>query len=271
MRVTRAGSRAASVAAGLGLLLAGCAQGVSPMPVSDSVGTTLAVPAVEPEQALTSVQSMSQSDQSLLVLEKSSLSAGLEVGMSQTTSAGIEIEYFSGLSDIRDRSSAVIVGRVLGSGPGRVIVGDVPNDVLTMESIEIEVIEFLAGTRTVEVGEVLLMEPMQPVSEIAHDTVWILFLRNKQDDGRGMPNSNALESEIGIWRQVNSQGMYVDTGQGHPVNPVAVAAAWGRGDRTRSLEEFAVSVYDPSLSADPVEREVAAMTTAELLDFLRSG
>ena len=114
------------------------------------------------------------------------------------------------------------------------------------------------------------MEPMLPFPELAFDTVWIMFLRNKQDGVGGFPNPGALSSEVGIWRQVNSQGLFVDSGAGRPLNPVAAAAAWASGDQSRDLEEFAVAVYDPASSNDPVAREVAAMTTAELLDFLRA-
>lgn len=193
----------------------------------------------------------------------------MSVGLSQVPFAGTEIERFTSLSDIRNRSSAVVVARILSRGPDRTIVGDVSDDVLTMTSVEIEVIEPLAGTRRLNRGDVLLLEPMQGLPDLAAGTVWIMFLRNKQDDLLGAPNPDALPGEIGIWRQVNSQGLFIDGGGGRPLNPVAAAAAWSEANGGASLEDFTTSTYDPTKSSDPVELEVASMTVEEMLRFLR--
>jgi hypothetical protein len=252
----------------VGLLFASCST--SGVPTVASTPSSLVTAQSESIDHTISTPPVSATDLTVTALVESRLSATLAGGLSQVVTSGTEAEYFDGLADIRDRSSAVVVARILGPGPDRTIVGDVPSDVLTMMSVEIEVLEFLGGTRVVEKGEVLLMEPMLPFPELAFDTVWIMFLRNKQDGVGGLPNPGALSSEVGIWRQVNSQGLFVDSGAGRPLNPVAAAAAWASGDQSRDLEEFAMAVYDPASSNDPVAREVAAMTTAELLDFLRA-
>lgn len=252
----------------VGLLFASCST--SSVPTFASTPSTFVTAQSEPIEDAISTPPVSASDPTVTALGESRLSASLAGGLSQVVLSGTEAEYFDGLAEIRDRSSAVVVARVLGPGPDRAIIGDVPADVLTMKSVKIEVVEFLGGTRRVEKGEVLLMEPMLPFPESAFDTVWIMFLRNKQDGVGGLPNPGALPAEVGIWRQVNSQGLFVDSGAGRPLNPVAAAASWASGDQSQDLEEFAVAAYDPASSKDPVEREVAAMTTAELLDFLRS-
>lgn len=256
-------------AGSLVVAVGGCAQTVQVSPGPSFTSPVVTVVETPPEE-FPVPSSQQQIDPVLLALQESALAPILDAGLAQSAFGGSEIESFKGLADIRDRSSAVVVARVLGAGPERIISGDAQADTLKMTSIRIEVIEFLAGTRKVEVGEVLVMEPMYPIPESVFGSVWIFFLRSKEDDVFGRPYPGALPAEEGIWRDVNSQGKFVDAGLGRPVNPMTLAAAWDASGRPGSLLDFAAA-YDPSTSKDPVEVDVSSMTTAELLEFLRAG
>jgi hypothetical protein len=109
---------------------------------------------------------------------------------------------------------------------------------------------------------------MLPMPTSAEGTVWIMFLRSKEDDMAGRPNPDAPPVEAGIWRQVNSQGLLVDRGDGRVLNPVKAAELWAEGPSSdRSLVEF-VAAYQGHESRDPVEAGVAGMTMEEFLALL---
>lgn len=190
---------------------------------------------------------------------------------SQNPAAAMEAEFFRSLKDIKARSSAVVVARLGRELPPNVFRGDEgTDDVITIPRFELTIVESLAGTRSLEAGQVLVLEFALGFPAPPEDQTAIFFLRYMPDGFDGRPNPEwAWMGDV--WRIVNSQGLVVDSGAGRPLNPIAAAAAWASGDQGRDLEEFAGAVYDPASSNDPVEREVAAMTTAELLGYLRAG
>jgi hypothetical protein len=257
------------------LAVAACGGTSSTSGLTDLSSTGAPAPVVSSTQPAGTIPTSSagaqpESSPSLKALSASDLGDATEVGLSQVPFAALEAETFVSLDDIAARSSAVVVARIVGPRPNREVRGDADGDVLSLSSVELEVLEYLAGTRTLEAGERLLLEPMLPMPEVAADTVWVMFLRSKEDDVQGRPNPEALPVEAGIWRQVNSQGLFIDRGDGLVVNPVKAAEVWAQVESPdQSLVEF-VAGYDGRDSTDPVESDVAGMRTEELLDQLRN-
>lgn len=249
----------------LAVLLAGCGQAGGSVPSSLLSADSVAFDSTD--VGSTSVEIVARS--AGLLLDASSNTA-FESWGSQDPVAVMESERFESLVDIKRRSSAVVVARLGAELEPHVVEGDAgTGDVVSFARYELTVVEALAGTRTVEPGQELVLEFAIGFPPPAHEQVVILFLRFMRDGFDGRPNPEWV-SLPETWRLVNSQGVFVDSGDGRPVNPIAVVRAWEGQGGVVALEEFVVSGYDPSLSSDPVERETAEMTTVDLLDFLRT-
>lgn len=202
-------------------------------------------------------------------LADSSVDGGLILWGNQTMFGVVEVERYERLEDLAQRASTVVVGTVLGAGPSREVHGDPgTDDVVTYESTEIEVIEVLAGTREVRAGDRLIVESFRAPSKEGVGTVAVLFLRNKQDTNIGEPNPKALPGEAGIYRLISHQGVFIDRGDGVPVNPISeVMRLIESGDEV-PLDEFVFGDNVPRAETQPIAAQARALTMDELLQLI---
>ena len=199
------------------------------------------------------------------IMAASDASAALEAWGYDPVPAATEVEWFSTLEEMTTRASLVVVGRIIGPGPQRQLHGDPgTGDSLVYGSYMVEVIAALGGTRDATPGDMLRVEGSGPQSEKAVDTVAILFLRLKSDDHQGRADPNALNAERGLYRLVSSQGVFIDRGDGVPVNPfkeAQLASMLGEGTPT----EVALGPNLHRHGMAPVAATVREMTVTELI------
>ena len=178
--------------------------------------------------------------------------------------AVFEVEHYRHLEDMSRNASVVIVGQVVGPGPSRRIVGDSPDDALVYQSVEVEVIERLADDPAVVRGDRLTVEQLG-LTDQGVGSVAVFFLRDKQHDSQGRPSPSARPDEVGVYRPVSHQGVFVDRGDGTPVGPMIEATRLSDSHLEMSLDEFIWTGPEP----DPTGYPLAAQTRNLLMsDFL---
>ncbi len=169
----------------------------------------------------------------------------------QATVAASSLEYTPTLDDLAERSSAIVVGTIVGVGDARVIEGDSgTDDAVAYPSVEVEIAAYAGGSRRLAGGDRILVELFGAVTgaDAPQGSVAVLFLRHKRDGVDGQPFA-AFESEPDVWRLVNDDSVFVDRGDGVAVNPLAEAVGLDAG-------------------ANPVAAELDGWTISELLDRL---
>ncbi len=125
----------------------------------------------------------------------------------------------------------------------------------------------LGGSRALRGGDRIRVEVFRPFGNDAAGSTAVLFVRSKQDDRQGRPNPKALASEVGLWRLVSHQGVYVDRGDGVPINPISEATRLvaSSASRTVPLDEFVFGNNLPNPSEQPVAAQARKLTMDEFL------
>lgn len=132
--------------------------------------------------------------------------------------AAAEAEEYLTLEDMTHNASVVVRGEVVSRYQAAILQGDVPDDVLYVEALEVEVAEVLGGKHSAGVasGDTLTVEFLigtdltrRPVPEAEY----VLFLRAKADHPRPLPR------ELDAYRLVSTEGLWVEGPDGKAVNP----------------------------------------------------
>ena len=205
-------------------------------------------------------------------LASSDRDGGLIVWGRQAMASASEVEHYREVEEMARRASTVVVGRILGPGPERVLHGDPgTGDVLTYPSTLIEVIDSLAGTRDTRPGDVLVLEGFVAPAEEGKGTVAVLFLRDKQDDEYGVRIPGVSDSEKGLYRLVSHQGVFIDRGDGVPINPIVEVTRLLDSFEDIPLDEFIFGDNLPDPRNNPIAAEMRNTTMLDLLTLLASA
>jgi hypothetical protein len=101
----------------------------------------------------------------------------------------------------------------------------------------------------------------------AQGSVAVFFLRCNQDDSAGIINPDAPASEAGIYRLVGDEGVFVDRGDGFPVNPIAEARRLANADSDEVPPDQSLSGDEGPARAERLLAVQARQLTME--EFLR--
>lgn len=153
-----------------------------------------------------------------------------------------EVEGFESLQSMAAESDCVLRAHIVGSGISRQIQGDAEEDVVTFFGAKLDVSDVIRGENCSDVGFVEFLLPVsaeraeetaQTLSQQLPQEELILALRNKGGD------------ESGLYRLVNSRGLWIQSGEGvhtplatdeHESGPARFA---GEVSWIRSLDDLA--------------------------------
>ena len=176
-----------------------------------------------------------------------------------------------GLENITTRSSAVVVGRVIGRGDTQSVVGDTPDDVVQIPSMIVEIIEPLGGPRALQPGARITLRGLgvPPDVETLEQSEAVMFLRHLRDGFDGRPEPSFAE-EADEWRLVSLEGVVVDRGDGRMVAPIGEVTQMLEADAGPDLEAWLTSDHAEFAGSEPsVTRDVRDLTRDDLLDRIR--
>lgn len=235
--------------------------GQEPIAVSAEVASTSFPEASETSVAIVKVD---PKDARVIAAASALRSTPLELSLAawaeQTVLATSEGEQYDSVESMSRRASSVVVGKVLGPGPVRRL----PRGTV-YESLQVEVLDALAGTRSLEPGDHVRVEMPHAPHEVK-GRVAVFFLRCNQDDSDGNLNSDVPASEAGIFRLLGHQGVFVDRGDGVPINPITEALLLLTGDEDEvRLAEFVFIDNAPTRRDQPVAVQARRLTMEEFL------
>ncbi len=201
------------------------------------------------------------------ILQSTPLELSLAVWAAQTVLAAGEAEHYETVEAMTRHASAVVVGQVLGQGPVRRMIRG--GRAVVFESLQVEVLYALAGTRHLEPGDQVRVE-MLAAPDDAKGRAAVLFLRCNQDDTDGNVDPNVPAYEAGVYRLVGSQGVFVDRGDGVPVNPITEAMRLTiNGDHNElRLDQFILSDDVPKREEQPVAAQARGLSMTDFLQII---
>ncbi len=141
---------------------------------------------------------------------------------------GDEVEGYATLSDMAGSADAVVLGTINGVSLGRTIQGDAPEDQVFYAQLDIHVDETLTGTNLTDDTipmELLVLAPtsdaaLKVIADLSASTVGSEFLVFLRDKGG---------SESGLYRPVNSNGLWTGTSRGALDTPLAESTPESQG------------------------------------------
>jgi len=215
-----------------------CAQDSGGLPLDSTAGTSGDESRVSSEMGTSdTVAELPTGNESVAELETGDVDDGASYWAGFGVPGAIEIEIYENLARFVNSSTVVAVVQALGPGPQITLHGDpkVPEDVYTITSLQVRVLEVLSGELTSgqEITITGLRAPVGPPSAAPA----ILFLRHHRDPRylrepdpsqvADPVDRQALIEMLEVWREfsadkyqvVNSQGVFVAAGE-RIANPI---------------------------------------------------